>query len=55
MTYIFAPVIQNDRLPGEPVALLSSSGGKNVPGCGGAVQFFGLRECFINFTRLIRI
>ena len=28
MTYTFAPVIQNDRLSGEPVALLSSSGGK---------------------------
>jgi hypothetical protein len=28
MTYIFAPVIQNDRLSGEPVTLLSSSGGK---------------------------
>jgi len=28
MTYIFAPVIQNDRLSGEPVTLLLSSGGK---------------------------
>ncbi len=53
MTYIFAPVIQNDRLSGEPVTLLSFSGGRECTRLRRSHVNFWASWDFTVFIRLI--